>query len=119
MSSEGDFFKGLLVGAVVGAAAGILLAPQSGEKTREDIKKFSGDLADKAQDLYASSRKKLEKKISYLKEAGKKIDFEAYKKLVENVVDEVKKDRDVAATTAKKVGEQLRNDWDEFKSGIS
>ena len=30
--------QGLLVGALVGAAAGILFAPKSGKQTREDLK---------------------------------------------------------------------------------
>ena len=40
-SSTDDFFKGLLFGAVIGAAAGVLLAPKSGAETRADIKTFS------------------------------------------------------------------------------
>ena len=32
---------GLLVGAIAGAVAGILLAPKSGKETREDLKKLS------------------------------------------------------------------------------
>lgn len=35
--------EGALVGAVLGVAAGILLAPKSGNKLRSDIKSISGD----------------------------------------------------------------------------
>lgn len=35
--------EGALVGAVLGVAAGILLAPESGKKIRSDIKKVSAD----------------------------------------------------------------------------
>ena len=35
MSSSDDFFKGLILGAVVGATAGILLAPKSGAETEK------------------------------------------------------------------------------------
>ncbi len=35
--------EGALVGAVLGVAAGLLLAPKSGKKLRGDIKKLSGD----------------------------------------------------------------------------
>lgn len=35
--------KGALIGAVLGVAAGMLLAPKSGKKMRGDIKKLSGD----------------------------------------------------------------------------
>ena len=85
MSSSDDFFKGLLFGAVIGATAGILLAPKSGSETREEIKKFSTDLQDKAQELYYSSRKEVEERLRDLKAAGKRIDIDAYKKLVSKV----------------------------------
>ncbi len=39
MSSEGEkFFTGLIIGAVVGLAIGILSAPRPGEETRQMIK---------------------------------------------------------------------------------
>ena len=38
---------GALIGVAAGAALGTLLAPQSGKQTREDIKKFAEDAADK------------------------------------------------------------------------
>ncbi len=39
----GKLLGGALVGAVLGVAAGMLLAPESGKKMRKDIKKLSGD----------------------------------------------------------------------------
>ncbi|MDO8558808.1 MAG: YtxH domain-containing protein [bacterium] len=41
--SGGKILEGALIGAVLGVAAGILLAPESGKKMRKDIKKLSGD----------------------------------------------------------------------------
>jgi len=118
MSSSDDFFKGLIFGAVIGATAGILLAPKSGTETREDIKKFSSDVQDKAEELYMTSRKEVEKRIKALKVAGKKLDLDTYKQLVSKVIDELKNDSDVAASTAKKIGEQLTDDWNELKSAV-
>ncbi len=37
MSSKSDFFAGFIVGGLMGAAAGILLAPTSGEETRAQL----------------------------------------------------------------------------------
>lgn len=113
-----NYFKGFLVGAVIGAVAGLLLAPQSGEKTREDIKKLALNAKDKAQDKYLQARKKVETKLLEIKEAGKKIDFEGYKKLVMQVVDEIKNDSDVTTQTAKEIGAKLNSDWNEIKSSI-
>ncbi len=39
----GKLLEGALVGAVLGVAAGMLLAPKSGKKMRKDIKEISGD----------------------------------------------------------------------------
>ena len=39
----GSLIAGASVGAVLGIAAGVLLAPQAGKKMRGDIKKLSGD----------------------------------------------------------------------------
>jgi len=45
-----DFFVGVLVGSIVGAAVGLLLAPQSGEETREAIGESARDIRDKVKD---------------------------------------------------------------------
>ena len=58
---------GFMVGVVVGAMAGVLLAPQSGEKTRKQLKDLAGevgnsmgqlasDAKDAVQDLTEKSR---------------------------------------------------------------
>lgn len=47
-----DFIKGLLIGELIGAAIGILYAPKSGKKTREDICIKSEELMTKAKEEY-------------------------------------------------------------------
>ena len=54
----GLFFIGLLVGALSGAVAALLLAPQSGEDTRMMIKDKSIELRDKAQQTAEQARAK-------------------------------------------------------------
>lgn len=118
MSSSGDFFKGLVFGTVVGVTAGILLAPKSGEETREEIKKFALDTADDAERIYRKARRDLRKKLADVKEVGANIDVNGYKKLVAKVVDEIKTDGEVTSDVAKKVGEKLSEDWNELKSAL-
>ncbi|HBB64905.1 MAG: hypothetical protein UR34_C0016G0017 [candidate division WS6 bacterium GW2011_GWC1_33_20] len=118
MSSSDDFFKGLVFGAVIGAAAGLMLAPKSGVETREDIKKLSMELTDKGELLYKNARKDVEKKIREIKAAGKRLDFDSYKELVAKVIDELKNDSEVASTTAKKIGIKLNEDWEDIKSAV-
>ena len=45
--SVGKFVAGFAVGAAIGAIAGILLAPQSGEETREMLGDMADDIAKK------------------------------------------------------------------------
>lgn len=54
----GDFLAGLLVGALVGAAAALLLAPQSGEETRTLIHDKGVELGHKADDLSEEARQR-------------------------------------------------------------
>ena len=46
-----EFLTGFLLGAVAGAAAALLLAPQSGEETREQIRERGIELQSRAGDL--------------------------------------------------------------------
>ena len=46
--STGKFLAGFIVGGVVGAVMGLLLAPQSGEETREMLARNSEELKNKA-----------------------------------------------------------------------
>lgn len=50
------FVFGLLVGSLIGAATAILVAPQSGNQTREYLKRKAGEAKDRAE-LYASEIK--------------------------------------------------------------
>ena len=48
MASDGDMFKGLVLGGLIGVAVGVLFAPKSGKDLREDLKEESDDLIGKA-----------------------------------------------------------------------
>jgi gas vesicle protein len=50
MSNKDSFFA-LLTGVIIGAAVGVLFAPQSGRETREDLKKLGLDLKEKSKDI--------------------------------------------------------------------
>lgn len=49
-SSEGSLFKGFVLGGFFGLAAGMLLAPKSGEAMRKELIDEGDDLLDKAKD---------------------------------------------------------------------
>ena len=114
-----SFLKGLLLGAIAGATAGVLLAPKSGEEARKDLKKLAEEYQSKATDLYQVSKKVLQRKLDNLRSAGTKIDESKYMQLVSEVVDEVKKDRTVTSEAAQKIGSQLKTDWDMVKTELN
>jgi gas vesicle protein len=57
------FLAGVGVGALIGAAAGILLAPKSGAETREDLVRKFDELKGKVQD-WAKTRKEGKQSIA-------------------------------------------------------
>ncbi len=119
MSKEtNSFLKGLAFGAIAGAVAGILFAPKSGAETRKDIQDLAGNLKDKAVDMYSEARTKVEKKVKSLKALGEKIDEKKYATLVNEIVDEYKKKDVLSSDSAKKLGSQLKKDWESVKKAI-
>jgi gas vesicle protein len=66
----GLFFVGLLVGALSGAIAALLLAPQSGAETRTMIKDKSIELRDKAQETAGQAKAKTDEVVRQLKDQG-------------------------------------------------
>ena len=66
MSDSNDFvtfFAGMVIGGLVGAAAAMLLAPQSGEETRAMIHDKGIELKDKAVDVGQDAQLRAEKAL--------------------------------------------------------
>ncbi|MFO7941747.1 MAG: YtxH domain-containing protein [Bacillota bacterium] len=91
MSDNTNFVFGVLAGGLVGLAAGILLAPESGEKTREklkeqarvvadDVRESAGEFTIKLKDGAEEAMKRAQSKVPYenlessLAEAEKKLE---------------------------------------------
>ncbi|HJS18609.1 MAG TPA: YtxH domain-containing protein [Anaerolineales bacterium] len=66
----GAFAAGLLIGGLSGAVLALLLAPQSGEMTRAQIKEKSIELRDKAQQSAEQARVRADELARQLKEQG-------------------------------------------------
>jgi gas vesicle protein len=106
-----NFWKGTLVGVVLGAAAGILLAPKSGKETQEDIKrKVKGTYHDIQQRLEAMSEE-MSGRVESLREAAKDLKGEAREESQELIrrADILKQDLRVSATNMAKSGAQTKD----------
>lgn len=75
---KNDTYKilaGFLIGAMGGLLTGLMVAPESGKKTRkrilEEAESFRDDLLTKAEDQYEQTKKRLSEKIDELAEVGK------------------------------------------------
>lgn len=114
-----NFYKGLALGAVVGAVAGVLYAPKSGKETREDIKNKSIEVKDNATKLYADARASLERKVTEIKKLNKKISLEKYNELVTEVINELKDRTTMSEEATKKLKQQLKNDYKKIESAVT
>ncbi|MFP4291545.1 MAG: YtxH domain-containing protein [Cyclobacteriaceae bacterium] len=77
MENSGKIVTALLLGAAVGAIAGLLLAPESGKKTRRKISSTADDLIDELEDAWEDSAEKIkdiaDNAIAELEKYSKKI----------------------------------------------
>ena len=130
---KGHWFAAGLLGAVAGAIGGLLLAPQSGKKTRQEISNLAAELSLKVKGKALETKKvvtaafgKYEKiknslmgKVASLKTAGEKIDKVKYGKLVDEVVVEFKDDLKSTKNAAVKIASYLKKDWEKIKKSLA
>ena len=67
------FLAGFAVGASLGALAGILLAPQSGEETREAIGSMAKDVARKTDETVKDIQRRADNIVSDVQEKSEEI----------------------------------------------
>ncbi len=88
--SGGEFFAGLVIGGLVGAAIGLLLAPQSGEETRVQIRDAGIELKKRASETIAEAREKAEAITADARRRAEEITAEARKR-ADEIVSEARK----------------------------
>ncbi len=71
--SVSRFLAGFAVGAGLGAIAGILLAPQSGEETREMLGSMAKDVAEKTDETVKDIQEKADHIVSDMQQKGDEI----------------------------------------------
>lgn len=140
MAKKGKFFLATIFGAVAGAVGGLLLAPQSGKETREDIKKLVaklgkevqgtvkdttakvqdvfGQVTDVTMEKYKQIKSAVMNKVAEVKTAGKEIDKDKYGIIVGDVVKEFKDDFKETKNGATKMVSYLKKDWVKIKKAL-
>ena len=69
-------------GLLVGAAIGLLLAPNSGKDTRKKLCDLKDDVKDKFDDMFCDGKKDLEKLKNMLEDEAEEITASSRKKLI-------------------------------------
>ncbi len=67
-NSGAEFFAGLIIGSLVGAALAILLAPQSGEETRAQIRDRGLEFKDRAEEGVLEARQRMQHQVAGLQD---------------------------------------------------
>ena len=67
------FLGGFVIGAAIGAIAGILLAPQSGADTREQLSEMASDVAKKTDETVKDIKRKADNLITDAQEKSEEI----------------------------------------------
>lgn len=98
-SDGGSGFKWFLLGAALGAGLGLLLAPQSGERTRRDIGR-------KARRLKREAAERIEDLVDDVQDRGRRVK-ESAEELVEDVAGEVRGARRRVERTASSARDEL------------
>ena len=117
-NSNGQFYKGLLFGAVVGAVAGVLLAPEEGNKSRDKLKKRLKAAKNEYGPLLNELSKKVEKvsedlapAVTVIRERAEEVKKEVEKK-AEPIVKE-------AEAEVRKVSQKVEEEVKKVKNVVS
>lgn len=138
---KGKWLLAGILGTITGAVGGLLLAPQSGKKTRQQISNLAAELSIEAKDKvsetekivkdafgkysdegkakYVEIKNAIVSRVATVKTAGEKIDKDKYGQLVDEVLATFKKDLKRDKNTISKLSDFLKKDWDKIKKSLS
>lgn len=112
-----DFIIGVFVGGIVGAAAGLLLAPKSGRDLREDVVSQAGSLRERSAELTSSAKEKTAELSSAAKEKTAELTSSAKEKTAELSAAAKEKTAEISAAAKEKTA-QLSSQIKEQSSNL-
>ena len=74
---QGHFFRGLLIGSVLGALAGIFFAPKSGKELRSQVKEIGSEVLKDGREISADAGMRAKAIIEEAKHQAKELKKEA------------------------------------------
>ncbi len=80
---QGDFFKGFLIGGILGTLAGVLFAPKPGKELRSEIKEKGTEVLEEGREIYADASKRAKEIIEEARHQAKELKREAERHLSE------------------------------------
>lgn len=129
---KGKFGLGLTIGAILGGITAFFLTPKTGKENREMAKKkwhelhtnlktkskeeivkeIFGSVSKEGKKLYELAQKEMNKKLEELKEKYPALDKEKYMKVVNEVVERLKEEKDATQSRIADLGEFLKSRWE-------
>ncbi len=80
---ETGFLKGMIIGGVIGALAGVLFAPKAGKEIRSDLKEKGEKVFGKAEEIYNEAAAKAKTIVDEAKQKAEELKREADRQLAE------------------------------------
>jgi gas vesicle protein len=71
MSNNNDAVLAFFIGAVAGAVTALLLAPQSGQETRQALRRGAGDLQNRGADLLGNAKDSVTRKAQEVSDSAR------------------------------------------------
>jgi gas vesicle protein len=82
-----EFFAGFVIGGLVGAAVALIMAPQSGEETRAQLREKGIELKDRAGELAVEARQRADELAAEARKKAEELSLETRKKVDEIIAD--------------------------------
>jgi gas vesicle protein len=82
-----EFLAGFVIGGLVGAAVALILAPQSGEETRAQLRERGIELKDRAGEMAVEARKRAEELSEEARKEAEELSTETRKRVEEIIAD--------------------------------
>lgn len=123
MSGEGkEYFKGLMVGSIIGGAVGaviaLLFAPKSGKELRKDIAEITGELYQKTSNYFTDVQQKVDQEVwETVNEGRQKAQniIDAAKQQAKKILDNAEKIIEEAKEKAKSISQNVEGTIEQIK----